>query len=55
MKVMKFEYGTDFDLLEAFLRNQYFEHCRAVSWLPERLHDLVYRVSAQEMVCMFFL
>lgn len=30
------------------MRNRYFEHDNAHAWLPERLHDLIYRVGAQE-------
>ena len=48
MKIVKFESDRDFELLEAFLRDQFFAHDTADSWLPERLHDLVYRVAAQE-------
>jgi predicted GNAT family N-acyltransferase len=38
----------DLDRLGAYLRNRYYEHLNAGSWLPERLHDLIYRVGAQE-------
>ena len=33
--------------IEEFLRNQYFENRNMTSWLPERLHDVVYRMDAQ--------
>ena len=48
MRIRKFRTDRDLDRLEAFLRNQYFERFNAASWLPERLHDLLYRVGAQE-------
>ena len=38
----------DLELLEAYLRDRYREKHLVTSWLPERLHDLVYRVSAFE-------
>lgn len=49
MQTVKFEPGKDFDRLEDYLRNRYLETHEATSWLPERLHDLIYRVGAQEM------
>ena len=49
MQVVKFEINKDLCRLEAYLRNRYFESHNAISWLPERLHDLIYRVGAQEM------
>ncbi len=48
MKIMKFDCNRDLALLEGFLRAQYFTHCNAFSWLPERLHDLIYRIAALE-------
>ena len=48
MNVVKFELSRDLSDLEAFLEEQYFENHNTVSWLPSRLHDLVYRVSAQD-------
>ena len=49
IRVRKFQMDRDLERLETYLRNQYFEHLNANSWLPERLHDLIYRVGAQEM------
>ncbi len=48
MRIINFQQDRDLERLEAYLRNQYFEHHNADSWLPERLHDLIYRVGAQE-------
>lgn len=48
MQIVKFESGRDLPRLDAFLADRYLENHTAISWLPERLHDLVYRVGAQE-------
>ena len=48
MQVVKFDLNKDLCRLEAYLGDRYFESRHAVSWLPERLHDLIYRVGAQE-------
>ncbi len=48
MRIINFQMDRDLDRLEAYLRTRYFEHFTAESWLPERLHDLIYRVGAQE-------
>lgn len=48
MGIRKFELDRDLPHLEKYLRNQYLAHQNMTSWLPERLHDLVYRISAQE-------
>ena len=48
MQIRKFQPGTDSQILETYLRNQYFQNKNMSSWLPERLHDLIYRMSAQE-------
>lgn len=48
MRIRNFKAEKDLDRLEAFLRNRYYESHNTVSWLPERLHDLLYRVSALE-------
>ena len=45
MKIKKFNLETDFKKLENYLRNQYLENKNMTSWLPERLHDLVYRMN----------
>ena len=48
MEVRKFRLHCDLQKLEAYLRNQYLENRNMTSWLPERLHDLIYRMGAQE-------
>ncbi|MBR2672136.1 MAG: GNAT family N-acetyltransferase [Oscillospiraceae bacterium] len=48
MKIRKFEKEKDLEELEKYLREQYSENRTPVTWIPERLHDLIYRVSAQE-------
>ncbi len=48
MRIVKFEPDRDLSRLEAYLADRYWESRRAVSWLPERLHDLLYRVGMQE-------
>ncbi len=48
MRIINFQQDRDLERLEAYLRNQYFEHHNADSWLPERLHDLIFRVGAME-------
>ena len=42
MKTVQFDPDKDFDRLEGYLRDRYLESCEATSWLPERLHDLIY-------------
>lgn len=48
MQVRKFQLDADLQNLEAYLRNQYLENKNMATWLPERLHDLIYRMGAQE-------
>ena len=48
MQIKWFQPDKDLQKLEAYLRNQYFWNKNMTSWLPERLHDLIYRMSAQE-------
>lgn len=48
MQIRKFQLDMDLQKLEAYLRNQYRVNQTMTSWLPERLHDLIYRISAQE-------
>ena len=48
IKILHFQADRDLERLETFLRDRYFQHPEADSWLPERLHDLLYRVGAQE-------
>ena len=49
MKITKFQLDQDLGRLEAYLRERYCEDGTAGSWLPERLHDLLYRVRAHEI------
>lgn len=48
MQISKFRPDADLQRLETYLRNQYRENHNMTSWLPERLHDLIYRMRAQE-------
>ena len=48
MEIKKFNLETDLKRLEGYLRNQYLENKNMTSWLPERLHDLIFRMTAQE-------
>lgn len=47
MKIKKFDLENDLIKLEEFLRNQYLENKNMTSWLPERLHDLIFRMDTQ--------
>lgn len=47
MEIKKFDIERDLIKLEEFLRNQYLENKNMTSWLPERLHDLIYRMDTQ--------
>ena len=49
MDIVRFNPDKDLTSLEYYLRNSYLEERRARSWLPARLHDVIYRVGAQEM------
>lgn len=48
MEVIKFTSYKDLARLETYVRERYLESHAADSWLPERLHDIFYRVGAQE-------
>ena len=48
MQIKNFRLDRDLQNLEMYLRNQYSKHKNMSSWLPERLHDLIYRMGAQE-------
>ena len=48
MQIRRFLPDTDLGRLEAYLREQYLANHNMTSWLPERLHDLIYRMGAQE-------
>ena len=47
MNIKKFNLDEDLGRLESYLRNQYFENNNMTSWLPERLHDLIFRMDTQ--------
>jgi len=48
MQIRKFQPDSDLKKLEVFLRHQYLANQNMTSWLPERLHDLVYRIAPHE-------
>jgi len=48
MIIRRFCPEKDLQKLEAYLRERYYRNRNMASWLPERLHDLIYRMSAQE-------
>lgn len=48
MQIRRFQPEKDLQRLEAYLRAQYAANKNMSSWLPERLHDLLYRMGAQE-------
>ena len=48
MEIRQFRTDRDLDRLEAYLRDRYLETRSADTWLPERLHDLLYRVGELE-------
>lgn len=45
--IKKFHLENDLEKLEQYLRNQYLANKNITSWLPERLHDLIYRMDTQ--------
>ena len=47
MQIKRFNIETDLKKLEDYLRGQYLENKNMTSWLPERLHDLIYRMDTQ--------
>ena len=47
MIIKRFILNEDLEKLENFLRDQYFENRNMTSWLPERLHDVIFRMDAQ--------
>ena len=49
MEIRRFQSDKDLKRLEEYLRTQYRENKNMTSWLPERLHDLVYRMVTQEI------
>lgn len=51
MVINRFDMEKDLPRIEAFLRERYAETHNMTSWLPERLHDLVYRMDVQYTDC----
>ena len=51
MTVRKFSFASDLAKLETYLREQYLVNRNMCSWLPERLHDLLYRLDVQYADC----
>ena len=47
LEIKKFNINSDLKKLENYLRNQYLINRNMTSWLPERLHDLIYRMDSQ--------
>ncbi len=47
MEIKRFNKERDLERLEEYLRTEYLENRNMTSWLPERLHDLVYRMDTQ--------
>jgi hypothetical protein len=47
MEVKRFNLETDLKKLEDYLRREYLENKNMTSWLPERLHDLIFRMDTQ--------
>ena len=51
MDIKRFDVKKDFLRLEGYLRARYSETHNMTSWLPERLHDLIYRMDVQYTDC----
>ena len=47
IKIERFDIKRDLREVEEYLRNEYLQNKNMVSWLPERLHDLIYRLDEQ--------
>lgn len=47
MQVKKFDLKRDLEKLENYLRSRFIDTQTMQSWLPQRLHDLVYRIDTQ--------
>ena len=47
MIIKRFNIHEDLKRLENYLRQQYLENRNMTLWLPERLHDLIYRLDIQ--------
>ena len=51
MEIKRFDIEKDLQRLENYLRDRYYETKSMTSWLPERLHDLIYRMDIQYTDC----
>ncbi|WP_019680971.1 GNAT family N-acetyltransferase [Ruminococcus flavefaciens] len=51
MEIKRFDIEKDLKRLENYLRNCYCLTGNMTSWLPERLHDLIYRMDVQYKDC----
>jgi len=47
MTIKRFNIETDLKRLEDYLRSEYLTNKNMTSWLPERFHDLIYRMDTQ--------
>lgn len=48
MQIRKFQPEQDLQKLEQYLRARFLRNHNMVSWLPQRLHDLICRMGSQE-------
>ena len=48
MDIVRFDSARDLDRLDSFLRERYHEEGTPSPWLPQRLHDLIYRTGELE-------
>ena len=48
MDTVRFDRGRDLERLDSFLRERYHEAGTPSPWLPQRLHDLIYRIGELE-------
>lgn len=51
MEIKRFDIEKDLQRLENYLRDCYYKTKSMTSWLPERLHDLIYRMDVQYTDC----
>ena len=51
MEIKRFDMEKDLQRLESYLRECYYENGNMTSWLPQRLHDLIYRMDVQYTDC----
>lgn len=48
MDIVRFDSARELDRLDSFLRERYHEEGTPSPWLPQRLHDLIYRTGELE-------